>query len=166
MKDILAVCPGSFDPVTVGHLDIIRRAAAMYPRLIVVVMINAAKAPSFSPEERVDMLQQVMSDLPNVIVDVYDGLLADYMRQKQANVIIKGLRAMSDFEYEFQQALINKRLYGAAETSFLITSADNMYLSSSLVRTIASMGGDIGEFVPAVIAPKIQEKLYRKDETK
>lgn len=164
MKNSVAVCPGSFDPVTMGHLDIIRRAAKMFDKLIVVVMVNHKKKYSFSPQERVALIEQVVSDLPNVSVDYSDGLLAEYAKNVKADVIIKGLRAMSDFEYEFQMALANKKLNPSVETVFLTTAAENMYLSSSMVKQIASMGGDIGDFVPEQIRNTITDRLYGKDE--
>ena len=154
----LAVCPGSFDPVTIGHLDIIRRAAGLADKVLVVVMTNAVKNPMFSMEERVDMLRRVTADLENVEVDAYDGLLADYTREKGADAIVKGLRAVSDFEYEFQMALTNRRLNPQAETVFLTTNADLMFLSSSLVKQVASYGGDISEFVPAEVLELVIEK--------
>ena len=153
-----AICPGSFDPVTHGHLDIIRRAAAMFDQVTVVVMTNSQKVPAFTREERVDFLRRATADLPNVEVDAYGGLLAEYARLKGANVIVKGLRAMSDFEYEFQMALTNKKLYPYAETVFLTTSMYNMYLSSSLVRQIAMLGGDLSGLVPRCL----HERVYRK----
>ena len=159
MKSSVAVCPGSFDPVTVGHLDIIHRAAAMFDKLIVVVMVNPKKHYSFTPEERVKLIRAVVDDLPTVEVDFSDGLLADYAKAVGAGVIIKGLRAMSDFEYEFQMALANKRLNPEVETVFLTTAAENMYLSSSMVKQIASMGGDIRDFVPEKIRKDITERL-------
>ncbi len=164
MKNSIAVCPGSFDPVTVGHLDIVRRAAKMFDRVIVVVMVNHKKKYSFSPKERVELLKSVTEDLPNVEVDFSDGLLAEYAKSRNADVIIKGLRAMSDFEYEFQMALANKKLNPEVETVFLTTAAENMYLSSSMVKQIASMGGDIKDFVPEQIRSIITERLYGKDE--
>lgn len=156
-----AIYPGSFDPVTIGHLDIIRRASKMYDELIVVVMVNPAKSSSFTPDERVEMIKKVTSDIDNVTVEFSDGLLADYAKEKQAGVIIKGLRALSDFEYEFQMALTNKKLNGDVETVFLVTSAENMYLSSSIVKQIASFGGDITDFVPAEIKTEILSRLTK-----
>lgn len=158
---ILAVCPGSFDPVTVGHLDIITRASGLFKKVVVVVMSNAVKSPCFSVEERMDMIRKATADLPNVEVDAYDGLLADYAEIKKAGVIVKGLRAMSDFEYEFQMALTNRKLNPQVETMFLTTSAENMYLSSSMVKQIGSMDGDIGDFVPDVIYDFIKQRLSR-----
>lgn len=157
----IAVCPGSFDPVTLGHLDIITRSAKLFDRVIVVVMSNAQKSPMFSTEERVDFLRRVTAHLDNVEIDAYDGLLAEYCRARHAAAIVKGLRALSDFEYEFQMALTNRRLNDETETVFLTTSADKMYLSSSLVKQIASFGGDISEFVPQEIAAEIMQKTER-----
>lgn len=159
MDRIIAVCPGSFDPVTVGHLDIIRRAAGMFSRVIVVVMTNSSKNPSFTAVERMEMLREVTADIPNVVVDCYDGLLADYARQVSAGAIVKGLRAMSDFEYEFQMALTNKKLNPNVETVFLTTKAENMFLSSSMVKEIGRMGGDISEFVPETIHDAILKRI-------
>lgn len=162
MNDIIAICPGSFDPVTVGHIDVISRAAQMFSRVVVVVMRNRDKSPCFSAEERVEMLRQATADIPNVRVDCYDGLLAQYAELIGARAIVKGLRAMSDFEYEFQMALTNKKLYPSAETVFLTTKAENMYLSSSMVKQIGSMGGDISDFVPKMIHQKIAERLKER----
>ena len=161
----IAVCPGSFDPVTFGHLDIIRRASKLFDRVIVLVSVNAAKNPSFTITERVQLIHKVVNDssLDNVVVDICDGLLADYVQNVNACAIIKGLRAVSDFEYEFQMALANKMLNDGAETVFLTTSGENMYLSSSLVKQIASFGGDISHFVPECILNDISERLVRKN---
>lgn len=156
-----AICPGSFDPVTVGHLDIVSRAAQLFDEVVVVVMNNSAKTPLFSADERVDMLKKVTADMPNVSVDRYDGLLADYAKEKDANVVVKGLRAVSDFEYEFQMALTNKKLNPELDTVFLTTKAENMYLSSSLVRQVGAMGGDISEFVPAEIKEQVLKRLCK-----
>ncbi|MBQ8204052.1 MAG: pantetheine-phosphate adenylyltransferase [Clostridia bacterium] len=159
MSEKIAICPGSFDPITLGHLDIITRAAAMFDKIIVVVMTNASKEGSFTKEERLAMIKKTVADLPNVEVDIYNGLLAEYAQNKNACAIIKGLRAMSDFEYEFQMALTNKKLNPQVETLFLTTRAENMYLSSSMVRQIASMGGDITSFVPPAIHDDIVKRL-------
>ena len=159
MKNSIAICPGSFDPITYGHLDIICRAANMFDKVIVVVAINKNKTTSFTPKERVEMIEKCISGLSNVEVESYDGLLADFAAKKGAKAIIKGLRAMSDFEYEFQMALTNKKLNPEVETLFLTTSAQNMYLSSSMVKQIASMGGDITPFVPEVIHEDILERI-------
>ncbi len=159
----IAICPGSFDPVTKGHLDIISRAARLFDRVIVLVVINPAKNPSFSVEERVELIRRVTGHLSNVTVDAYHGLLVDYMREKQATVIVKGLRAVSDFEYEFQMALTNKKLYPQADTVFLTTNAEHMYLSSSIVKQVASFGGDIADFVPSQLLEDIQARLCPRD---
>ncbi|MEE1025442.1 MAG: pantetheine-phosphate adenylyltransferase [Acutalibacteraceae bacterium] len=159
MNDIIAVCPGSFDPVTVGHIDIISRASQMFSKVVVVVMQNRAKSPSFTVEERVEMLKEATCELENITVDSFDGLLAEYTEKIGAGAIVKGLRAMSDFEYEFQMALTNKKLNPNTETVFLTTRAENMYLSSSMVKQIGSMGGDISDFVPKMIHSKIVERL-------
>lgn len=162
MNQITAVCPGSFDPVTVGHLDIIKRAAGMFSKVIVVVMTNSTKHPSFTAEERMEMIRTATYDIPNVEIAQYDGLLADYARMVGAGAIVKGLRAMSDFEYEFQMALTNKKLNPDVETVFLTTQAQNMYLSSSMVKEIGRMGGEIRDFVPESIHDTIIRRLQNE----
>ena len=162
MKDNIAICPGSFDPITIGHIDIISRTAKMFSKVIVVVMSNVHKnGGSFSVDERVEMIKKSVAHLPNVEVDHYEGLLADYADKKNASAIVKGLRAVTDFEYEFQMALTNKKLNPQVETLFLTTSAENMYLSSSMVKQIASLGGDITEFVPTAIHQDIIKRLRK-----
>lgn len=160
----IAVCPGSFDPVTIGHLDIISRASKLFDRVIVVVMSNSAKSPLFTQVERMELLHRAIDSvgIDNVTVDCYDGLLADYVKMRNATAIVKGLRAMSDFEYEFQMALTNRKIYPEAETVFLTTAAENMYLSSSLVKQVAQLGGEIADFVPECILPDITDK-FRKE---
>jgi pantetheine-phosphate adenylyltransferase len=157
------ICPGSFDPVTMGHLDIIRRSAKMFDKVIVVVMTNYHKKSNyaFTSEERVELLKRCTADMPNVDVDRYDGLLADYARRKEAVAIVKGLRAVSDFEYEFQQALTNKKLNNELETVFITTRAENMYLSSSVVKQVCELGGDISTFVPAEIREDIIKRIKK-----
>lgn len=159
MSERLAICPGSFDPVTLGHVDIMTRASKLFDRVIVLVSSNYDKKPSFSAEERMELIREVTKNLPNIEVETHDGLLADYVREKGACAIVKGLRAMTDFEYEFQMALANRKLYSEAETVFLVTKSENMYLSSSVVKQIASFGGDISSFVPPEIADRIKERL-------
>lgn len=161
----IAVCPGSFDPVTYGHMDIFRRAAKLFDKVIVLVSVNAVKSPSFTTVERVQLLNKVLSGMEedNIVVDILDGLLADYVKDVGACAIIKGLRAVSDFEYEFQMALANKILYDGAETVFFTTSAENMYLSSSVVKQIAFFGGDISHFVPECILSDITDRLVPKE---
>ena len=163
MTNKIAICPGSFDPVTVGHIDIIKRAMGMFDKVIVVVMNNSAKTPLFTAEERVQMLRKVTENMSNVEVDSYGGLLAEYAREKGATVVVKGLRAVSDFEYEFQMALTNKKLNPEIDTVFLTTKAENMYLSSSLVRQVGFMGGDISEFVPAQVCDDIIKRIKERN---
>ncbi len=157
------ICPGSFDPVTQGHMDIIRRSAALFDRVIVVVMTNYHKKNSyaFSAEERVHFLERCTASIPNVEVDAYDGLLAEYARQKGAVAVVKGLRAVSDFEYEFQQALTNQKLNQGLETVFVTATAENMFLSSSVVKQVCELGGDIGNFVPEEIRDDIIQRIKR-----
>ena len=156
-----ALCPGSFDPVTLGHLDIIHRAAGMFDQVIVAVLCNSKKHPSFTVEERMEMIRRVTGDLPNVEVATFDGLLADYAKMRQATVLVKGLRAVSDFEYEFQMALANRKLNPDLETVFITTKAENMYLASSLVKEIARNGGSIDDFVPVELRDEIQKRLCK-----
>ena len=159
----IAVCPGSFDPITNGHLEIIRRASKLFDKVIVVVMSNYfKKTGAFTPDERVALIKRVTADIPGIEVEAYYGLLADYAAQKNAAAIVKGLRAVSDFDTEFQQALANKKLNSEVETVFLTASGENMYLSSSMVKQICEFGGDISEFVPAEIWEDIEKRL-RKD---
>ena len=153
-----AVYPGSFDPITFGHLDIIERSAKMVDELVIAVLRNSAKNSLFSLEERVNMIKEVTKNIPNVRVETFDGLLVDYMRQIDANIIVRGLRAVTDFEYELQIAQMNHVLNGDAETIFLITNLRYSYLSSSLVREIASYGGDITKLVPKQLIDRIYEK--------
>ena len=157
------ICPGSFDPVTMGHLDIIRRSAKMFDKVLVVVMTNYHKRNTyvFSADERVDLLKRCTRDMENVEVEQYDGLLAEYARQKNAVAVVKGLRAVSDFEYEFQQALTNKKLNSELETIFVTTTAENMFLSSSVVKQICELGGDISNFVPKESRDDIIKRISR-----
>ena len=158
-----AVYPGSFDPVTMGHLDIIRRSAKMFDKVLVVVMTNYHKRNTyvFSADERVDLLKRCTRDMENVEVEQYDGLLAEYAHQKNAVAVVKGLRAVSDFEYEFQQALTNKKLNSELETIFVTTTAENMFLSSSVVKQVCELGGDISNFVPEEIRDDIIKRISR-----
>lgn len=159
----IAVCPGSFDPVTLGHLDIITRASTLFDKVIVLISTNTAKHSSFTPTERMLMIAEATVHLDNVVIDILDGLLVDYVKRVQAVAIVKGLRAVSDFEYEFQMALTNKVLYEGAETVFLTTSKENMYLSSSVVKQVAYFGGDISPFVPECILDNIRKRLIKED---
>ena len=157
----IGVYPGSFDPATLGHLDIIQRASRLFDKLIVAPMINGEKHSSFTMEEKVDFLRRMTRDLPNVEVESFGGLLADYVKEKNACAIVKGLRAVSDFEYEFQMALANKKLNPDVDTVFLMTGQKYLFLSSTIVRDIARHGGDITGFVPEEIRDDIMKKLDR-----
>lgn len=157
----IGVYPGSFDPATLGHLDIIRRASKLFDKLIVAAMVNGEKNSSFTMEEKVDFLKRMTRDIPNVEVECFSGLLADYMREKHACAIVKGLRAVSDFEYEFQMALANKKLNPELDTVFLMTGQKYLFLSSTIVRDIARHGGDISGLVSQEICEDIMKKLDR-----
>ena len=155
------ICPGSFDPVTRGHVDIIKRAAKTFEKVIVAVFINKAKVPCFTIEERIHFLEKALEGIDNIEVVSCEGLLADYARERHATAVVKGLRAMSDFEYEFQMALTNKMLNPELETLFFSSAAENMYVSSSIVKSVASFGGDIRDFVPECIHDEIRDRLCR-----
>lgn len=159
-----AVCPGSFDPVTCGHIDVIERAARVFEEVIVAVAPNPAKKHLFSLEERIEMLQETTSHLQNVRVDYFDGLLVDYVRQQNAGVIVKGLRALSDFELEFQMALVNRNLTPEVETVFMMTGAEYSYVSSSIVREIAGFGGSVKGLVPETVEYRLKEKFRKLQE--
>ncbi len=157
------VCPGSFDPLTIGHLDIITRSAKLFDKVIVVVMRNPNKdVGSFTTEERVDFIKRCTKNLPNVCVDSYAGLLADYVREKGASAVVKGLRAISDYDDEFRQALTNQKLNSEMETIFMVSNAEHMFLSSSVVKQVCRLGGDISTFVPEEICEDIVKRLSRK----
>lgn len=158
MSQIVAVYPGSFDPVTNGHLDLIARGAKIFDHLIVAVLQNREKAPLFSAGERVEMLREVTGQWASVEVDLFDGLLVEYVRRRQAHVILRGIRAVSDYEYELQMALMNRRLEPQVETVFMMPDARYSYLSSHLVREIAQFGGRIEGLVP----PAVEERLRAK----
>lgn len=154
----IAICPGSFDPVTLGHLDIIERAADIFDEVIVLVMSNSSKKSSlFTVDERMDLLKRCIHS-PNVEISTYNGLLVEYAKKAGAVAIVKGLRALSDFEYEFQQALTNKSLNSDVETVFLTARGENMFLSSSMVKEVCTLGGDISSFVPAQIVDDIYKR--------
>ncbi len=152
-----AVCPGSFDPVTNGHVDVINRAAGLYDKLVVAVLVNPGKAGLFSVDERMDLLRDAVSELPNVTVDSFEGLLVDYCRSNDIPVIVKGLRAVSDFEYELQMAQMNRELAGI-ETLFVPTAPQVGHLSSSLVKLIATFGGDVSRLVPKAVNDRLLER--------
>ena len=161
-KQRIAVVPGSFDPITKGHMDIIRRAQSLFDKVIVLVVINAQKQPCFSLEERVELIRASIEGLSGVEVDSYEGLLVDYVRDAGACAIVKGLRAVSDFEYEFQMALANRKLNPELDTVFLMTSAEYMYLSSSVVKDIAVHGGSVAGFVPDGIMQDIVRRTRKE----
>ncbi|NLC44506.1 MAG: pantetheine-phosphate adenylyltransferase [Clostridiales bacterium] len=160
----IAVYPGSFDPLTYGHLDIIQRSSRVFDKVIVAVVKNQSKKPLFSVDERIEFIKRCISNLPNVEVDHFEGLLVNFVTNKGAQVIIKGLRAMSDFEYEFQMALLNRKLQSEVETMFLMTDHKYSYLSSSMVKEIASLGGSIQDLVPEEILQDILDKYSEKQE--
>jgi len=155
----IAIYPGSFDPVTSGHLNIIRRAATIFDRLIVCVMVNAGKKPMFTQEERVDLIRRVTKDIPNVEVDCSDELLAEYAKRRGGCVIVKGLRAGSDFENEFQMALINHKINPELDTMFLTSEHQYMYLSSSAVKELGCYDVDLSDFLPEQIIPDFKERI-------
>lgn len=156
----IAVCPGSFDPVTYGHLDIIQRGAQVFDKVIVAVLINKNKInPIFTVEERIELLKEVTKDMPNVEVDSFNGLLIDYMHTKGAKAIIKGLRAVSDFEYEMQMASINRKLDQRIETFFMMTNNQYSFLSSSIVKEVAKYGANVGDLVPPLVEAALKEKF-------
>ncbi|SRR5690554_1345290 len=158
----IAICPGSFDPVTNGHLDIIERAAAIFDTVIVAVLENPNKEPLFSAAERRLLLQEVVAHLPNVKVEYFQGLLVDYAKSKGARVIVRGLRALSDFESEFQMALTNKKISPEIETMFMMTANEYSYLSSSMVKELVFFGGNPEGFVPPVVAAALAEKIKHR----
>lgn len=159
-----AVYPGSFDPVTSGHLNIIRRASNIFDRLIVCVMVNAGKNPMFTLEEREALIRRVTLDLPNVEVDCSNELLADYCKRRGSCVIVKGLRAGSDFENEFQMALVNRKLNPELDTMFLTADSQYMYLSSSMVKELGKYSADLSDFLPGEIIPDFQKKLTNTED--
>jgi pantetheine-phosphate adenylyltransferase len=160
MKTSIAIYPGSFDPVTNGHLDLIERGEKMFDILIVAVLQNAEKQPLFSVSERVEMLREVTRKWPGVEVDVFDGLLVDYARKRGAGVILRGIRAVSDYEYELQMALMNRKLEPRLETVFMLPGERFSYLSSKLVREIARLGAPLQDLVPDVVEQRLRAKVF------
>lgn len=161
MKKITAIYPGTFDPVTNGHLDIIERASKLFDKVIITIAVNSSKKPLFTKDERMDMIKNVTKKFKNVSVDVFDGLLVSYAKKKKASVIIRGLRAISDFDYEFQIALTNRKLEPEVNTIFLMPSEKYSFLNSSLVRELASFKADVKQFVPDYVFKKLKDK-YKK----
>lgn len=158
----LAVFPGSFDPLTNGHVDIILRGTRLFDRIIVAMLVNAEKAPLFSVDERVEIARTVFKDVPNVEVDTFDGLLVDYMERRQAHVIVRGLRAVADFEFEFQMALMNRRLNAKVETVFMMPAEQYTYISSRLIKEVFALGGQVSGLVPDMVEARLRQKLSRQ----
>lgn len=154
-----AIYPGSFDPVTNGHLDIIERAARIFDELVVAVAANREKSPMFSMDERVQMLREACAHIGNVRVDYFRGMLVDYVVRQGAGVVVRSLRAVSDFEYEFQMALMNKRLNDSVETVFLTTSSEHLFLSSSLIKEVAELGASLSGLAPPCVEDRLRQKL-------
>ena len=155
----LADYPGSFDPLTNGHVDIITRGARLFDRIVVAILINSEKSPLFTMEERVEIAREVFKDVPNVEVDTFDGLLVDYVDRRGAQVIVRGLRAVSDFEFEFQMALMNRRLNGRIETIFLMPAEQYTYTSSRLIKEVFRLGGKVHGLVPDMVEERLRHKL-------
>jgi len=159
MSEILAIYPGSFDPITNGHLDLIERGSQIFSHLIVAVLTNLDKDPLFSVPERVEMLREATHAIPNVSVDTFSGLLVDYARQKQAKVILRGIRAFTDYEYELQMALMNRKLEPDLETLFLMPALAYTYVSSRMVREVVHLGGSVQGLVPSLVAERLKQKI-------
>ena len=155
----LAVYPGSFDPLTNGHVDIITRGARLFDRIVVAILVNAEKAPLFSMQERVEIARDVFRDRRNVEVDTFDGLLVDYVERREAQVIVRGLRAVSDFEFEFQMALMNRRLSPNVETVFMMPAEQYTYISSRLIKEVLALGGRVSGLVPELVEQRLRQKV-------
>jgi pantetheine-phosphate adenylyltransferase len=163
MNQTLAIYPGTFDPLTNGHLSILNRSLKIFDRLIIAILINPKKTPLFSLEERIDMIREVLGDKENIEVDSFEGLLVDYAVQKGANVIVRGLRALSDFEFEFQLALMNRKLNRDVQSVFLMTDYKWFYTSSTIIKEAASLNGNISGLVPPIVCQRLKEKYgYKK----
>jgi pantetheine-phosphate adenylyltransferase len=160
-RSVTAVYPGSFDPITNGHLDLIERGSRLFDRLIVAILENAAKEPLFSVEERMEMLREVTRPYPNVSVDSFHGLLVDYMKERSAQVILRGIRAISDYEYELQMALMNNRLWPGVETVFLMSSEAYSFVSSRLIKQVFELGGDVSGLVPPIVEARLKNRVRR-----
>lgn len=163
MSEKIAVYPGTFDPVTNGHISIVHRALKIFDKIIIAILINPEKTPLFSLEERKYMIEVVLKDKPNIEFDSFDGLLVDYVIKKKSNVILRGLRALSDFEYEFQIALINRKLNRNVQSIFLMTDYKWFYISSTIIKEAARLGGDINGLVPSIVHKKLDEKFGIKN---
>ncbi len=158
----LAVYPGSFDPLTNGHVDIIERGTHLFDKIIVAILVNVDKKPLFTMQERVEIVREVFKGLPNVEVDTFDGLLVDYVQRRKADVIVRGLRALSDFESEFQMALMNRRLGPNIETVFMMPAEQYTYISSRLIKEVFSLGGQVRGLVPEIVESRLREKSFKK----
>ena len=156
--DMLAIYPGSFDPLTNGHVDIIQRGSRMFDRIVIAILLNVEKAPLFTVAERVEIARAVFADYPNVEVDTFDGLLVEYARRRRAGVIVRGLRAISDFEYEMQMALMNRHLNPEVETVFMMPAETYTYVSSRLVKEVVALGGSVTNLVPRLVEDRLREK--------
>jgi len=156
-----AICAGTFDPITMGHIDVIERAARIFPRVVIGVATNPGKNPLFSPEERIELVRASTAHIEGIEIDIFDGLLVDFAMSKKIQVIVRGLRAFSDFEHEFQMALTNRKLNPEIETLFLMPKQDYSYVSSSNVRTVAELGGDTSNFVPLPVQQALDEKIAK-----
>ncbi len=163
MKSVVAIFPGSFDPLTNGHVDIIHRGSRLFDRIVIAVLINLEKAPLFTVPERVEIAREAFGGWANVEVDTFDGLLVDYARRQQANVIVRGLRAISDFEYEMQMALMNRRLNGEVETVFMMPAEPYTYVSSRLVKEVVALGGSVHGLVPDNVEARLREKKLARE---
>ncbi|HXG55793.1 MAG TPA: pantetheine-phosphate adenylyltransferase [Vicinamibacterales bacterium] len=163
MSEVVAIFPGSFDPLTNGHVDIIQRGSRFFDRIVVAVLINQEKAPLFTVPERVDLARNVFREWPNVEVDTFDGLLVDYARRKHATVIVRGLRAISDFEYEMQMALMNRRLSPDVETVFMMPAESYTYVSSRIVKEVVALGGTVTGLVPTLVEERLREKKLSRE---
>ena len=161
MSESLAIYPGSFDPITNGHLDLIERARRIFGRLIVAVLTNPDKLPLFTVMERVEMLQEATRGMPNVSVDTFGGLLVEYAKQKKAGIILRGIRAFTDYEYELQMAIMNRKLEPSLETVFLVTAESYNYVSSRLVREIFQNGGSVKDLVPPLVEDRLHQKVFQ-----
>jgi pantetheine-phosphate adenylyltransferase len=162
----VAIYPGTFDPLTNGHVDIIARGARLFDRIIVAVLVNAEKSPLFTMAERVEIARSVFTGLPNVEVDTFDGLLVDYVERRGAQVIVRGLRAVSDFEFEFQMALMNRRLNDKIETVFMMPAEQYSYISSRLIKEVFSLGGRVHGLVPDMVEQRLRDKVSRAAQTR
>jgi pantetheine-phosphate adenylyltransferase len=160
----VAIYPGSFDPLTLGHVDIIQRGSALFDSIVVAVLRNVEKSPLFTVEERLSMIRDAFRDRENVQADSFSGLLVDYASSRKATTIVRGIRAISDFEYEFQMALMNRRLAPTIETVFMMPAEEYSYVSSKLVKEVASLGGDVSGLLPGGVEKRLLEKIRRKEE--